>query len=466
MNDSILNQVSPNQQVNKLLESSNKPLILSTLFQNTFSINGKNKLIIKNNIPLISNIPSIILKNLKIIHPLQILIKDKLESIEKYGDSSNFLIILFHYLLKGSQKLLLKGIKPTLLIKYLDELKEECLLIIKNNSIKISNPKKMIEGVLKNDKLIELILESLLSLNIEINNEIGDIQIYKMNGSFNDSYIERGIVLQSIPVGTIKNLFKKENKSIYKTLILSCSLDISRTETKGTVLFENANQMLKFDSDEEEVIENIIKNLKADLIICENVSTKFLDLANIYNKMVLIVKSKYELIRLQKLFGGIISPQLRDFKEIEFGKIDSIKSSSDMTIIESSSIKIITIILKENIECNLDEKARLINKGIKILFKSIKNSNSLIMLKGAGLIELQVSKELIIEYENSKSEVAFLVKDSFLEINNIINNNKEIIDNNKEIYDDFESKYNAIRYAFELLEDVLLCEDYYMSKGN
>ncbi|KAF7685953.1 T-complex protein 1 subunit theta [Cucumispora dikerogammari] len=453
MNDSILNQVSPNQTVNKLLDSSSKSLIISTLFQKTFSVHGKNKLIIKNDTPIISNIPSTILKNLKVIHPLQILMKDKLDSMI-YGDSSNLMLVIFHYLLKGSQKLLVKGMKPSLITKYLDEIKEEILLILEGSVLEVSNPKNMIQGVLKNDKLTELVLEGYLSLR---ETKGVDIQIYKMNGTLNDSYIEKGLVLQKA-IGTIKSLpLLKEPGTSYKTLLLSCPLDISRTETKGTVLFEDADQLLAFDSSEEVFIEDIIKNLNADLIICETISAKFLDLCNIYKKMVIIVTSKFELIRLQKLLGGIISPQLRKFSDSEFGKMSSVRLSENMSIVESDAVKLITIILKDNIECFADEKERLINKSLKVLFKS----SHLRMVKGAGIIELKISEKIKTKYENSKSEVAFLIKESFLEIHNMINKQKSEV----EIFDDFESKYHAIRCAFELIEDILLCEDYYISKG-
>lgn len=49
---------------------------------------------------------------------------------------------------------------------------------------------------------------------------------------------------------------KKTTKA--KVAVFTCALDISQTETKGTVLIKNADEMLNFTRDEEKHLEKVI----------------------------------------------------------------------------------------------------------------------------------------------------------------------------------------------------------------
>jgi T-complex protein 1 subunit theta len=42
-----------------------------------------------------------------------------------------------------------------------------------------------------------------------------------------------------------------------KVAVFTCSLDISQTETKGTVLIKNADEMLNFTTGEEKQLEKV-----------------------------------------------------------------------------------------------------------------------------------------------------------------------------------------------------------------
>lgn len=43
-----------------------------------------------------------------------------------------------------------------------------------------------------------------------------------------------------------------------KVAVYSCPLDIGRTETKGTVLINNASELLAFSAGEEKLIEQVL----------------------------------------------------------------------------------------------------------------------------------------------------------------------------------------------------------------
>ena len=57
---------------------------------------------------------------------------------------------------------------------------------------------------------------------------------------------------RSMPLGMVKKLTRA------KVCVFTCPLDIAQTETKGTVLLKNAEEMLNFTRGEEQHLEIVI----------------------------------------------------------------------------------------------------------------------------------------------------------------------------------------------------------------
>ena len=57
------------------------------------------------------------------------------------------------------------------------------------------------------------------------------------------------LALKPLDVGNIKRVTKA------KVAVFTCGLDIAQTETKGTVLIKNAEEMLNFTTGEEKHLE-------------------------------------------------------------------------------------------------------------------------------------------------------------------------------------------------------------------
>lgn len=70
------------------------------------------------------------------------------------------------------------------------------------------------------------------------NLNLDNIRVAKLiGGSLNQSYVVQGMVATRDTTGTVK---EKRN---CKVLVLSCGLEMTSTEAKGTVLIENAEQV-------------------------------------------------------------------------------------------------------------------------------------------------------------------------------------------------------------------------------
>jgi len=81
---------------------------------------------------------------------------------------------------------------------------------------------------------------------------VDNVRVVKvMGGGFEDSDVVRGMVFSREPSGVIK---KAKNA---KVAVFSCPIDISQTETKGTVLLHNAKEMLEFSKGEEVQLEKV-----------------------------------------------------------------------------------------------------------------------------------------------------------------------------------------------------------------
>ena len=81
---------------------------------------------------------------------------------------------------------------------------------------------------------------------------VDNIRIVKiMGGGLEDSDVVKGMVFSREPSGVIRKA-KEAKVAVY-----SCPIDISQTETKGTVLLHNAKEMLEFSKGEEVQLEKV-----------------------------------------------------------------------------------------------------------------------------------------------------------------------------------------------------------------
>src|SRR2546430_7991982 len=86
-----------------------------------------------------------------------------------------------------------------------------------------------------------------------INFNVDNVRVVKiMGGGLQQSRVVKGMVFAREPEGSVKKARKA------KVGVFSCPIDISQTETKGTVLLKNAQEMLNFTKDEESHLEAAI----------------------------------------------------------------------------------------------------------------------------------------------------------------------------------------------------------------
>jgi T-complex protein 1 subunit theta len=101
------------------------------------------------------------------------------------------------------------------------------------------------------------------------NFNVDNVRVVKiMGGSLSGSKVVQGMVFGREPEGNStrildialthipsQGIIKKVSGA--KVAVFTCALDIAQTETKGTVLLKNADEMLNFTRGEEQQLENV-----------------------------------------------------------------------------------------------------------------------------------------------------------------------------------------------------------------
>jgi T-complex protein 1 subunit theta len=229
-----------------------------------------------------------------------------------------------------------------------------------------------------------------------INFNVDNIRVVKiMGGSLEQSKVVKGMVFPREPDGIIKKA-KKAKVGVY-----SCPIDISQTETKGTVLLHNAKEMLDFTKGEEHQIEAIIKELHDSGLRVVVAGSTIGELAahylNRYNILVIKVLSKFELRRLCRVVGATPLARLGAPMPDEMGSIDIVETleigGDRVTVFrqEDDQTRTATLVLRGATQNHLDDVERAIDDGVNVV-KAITRDPRLI--PGAGAAEMQLIERI------------------------------------------------------------------------
>lgn len=249
------------------------------------------------------------------------------------------------------------------------------------------------------DLLSDFVIEA--ALNIMPKNpkdfNVDNVRVVKIMGSsVYESKVVRGMVFGREPEGIIQNA----NKA--KVAVFTCPLDISQTETKGTVLIHNAQEMLNFTKDEEAQVEKIFKELAdagVKVVVTGNgVGELALHYLNRYGILAVKVLSKFDLRRLCRVIGATALARLGVPMAEEMGFCDIIETveigGDRVTVFrqeEADKSRTSTIVLRGATQNNLDDLERALDDGINVIKALTKDDR---LLAGAGASEMELNKRL------------------------------------------------------------------------
>ena len=248
------------------------------------------------------------------------------------------------------------------------------------------------------DFLADLVAEAVLAVlpKQPVNFNVDNIRVVKiMGGSLEQSKVVKGMVFGREPDGSVKKA-----KSA-KVGVFSCPIDISQTETKGTVLLHNAKEMMDFTKGEESQLETIIKELHDSglrvVVAGSTVGELALHYLNRFGILVVKVLSKFELRRLCRVVGATPLARLGAPMPDEMGKVDKVETleigGDRVTVFrqESDATRTATLVIRGATQNHLDDIERAIDDGVNVV-KAVTRDPKLV--PGAGATEMQLIERI------------------------------------------------------------------------
>ncbi|THH20492.1 hypothetical protein EW146_g884 [Bondarzewia mesenterica] len=383
---------------------------LSDLVRTSFGPNGRNKLVINHLGRLfVTSDAATIIREIEVVHPAaKLLVMASQAQEAEMGDATNMVLILAGELLKKAEHLLVMGLHPSEVIKGYELACTKALAELDTLSCdELPNPltQETLMRAIKpaiaskqygsEDSLASLVAEAALSImpanpkNFNVDN----VRVVKiMGGSLATSRVVQGMV-------------GREEGYQGEVAVFTNPIDIAQTETKGTVLIKNADDMLNFTRGEEKHMEKIFSELAASGVKVVIAGTSIGDLAlhylNRHHILVLKVLSKFELRRLCRVVNATPLARLGAPTPEEAGFVDiceCIEVGGDrVTVLRQDpssggeKTRTATVVLRGATQNHLDDLERAVDDGVGALKALLRDPR---LVPGAGATELALARRV------------------------------------------------------------------------
>ncbi|GAA5896296.1 chaperonin-containing T-complex subunit CCT8 [Sporobolomyces salmoneus] len=386
---------------------------LSEIVRTSFGPNGRNKMVINHLEKLfVTSDAATIIRELEVVHPAgKVLVMASQQQEAEMGDRTNLVMILAGELLRKAEYLLMMGLHPSEVVlgyelardKAVEELEKLTVKTLETplteESLKLAlKPTLAAKQYGSEDLLASLVSEAVLAVmpkNPTAFN-VDNVRVVKiMGGGLSQSRVIRGMVFGREPEGTI---LKAENA---KVGVFTCGIDIAQTETKGTVLMKNAEDLLNFSTGEEKHMEKIFQELADSglnvLVAGSTVGELALHYLNRHNILVIKVQSKFDLRRLCRVVGASPLARLGAPTPDEMGQCDVVETveigGDRVTVFrqKEEATRTATVVVRGATTNQMDDIERAIDDGVNVVKGLIKDSR---LIAGAGATELELAKRV------------------------------------------------------------------------
>lgn len=385
---------------------------LTKILRSSYGPNGMNKMVINHLDKLfVTNDAATILHELEVQHPAakMLLFASQMQE-QECGDGTNWVLIFAGALLNSAEELLRMGLSPAEVIEGYDMACKKALEILpelvsytvkdlhdKDDVVKVMKPVITSKQYGNEDFLTELITKACLSVYPQTGNfNVDNIRVQKIMGSgLLSSEIVNGMVFKRNVEGDVTKMIDA------KICVLSCPLDSMATETKGTVLIKNADELVNFSKGEEDLLESQIKAIAETGCNVIVTGGKAADMAvhfcNKYKIMVVRLMSKFDLRRLCRATQAIALPRITPPTPEEAGRCDSVclAEIGDTPVVifkqDREDNAVATIVIRGATTNIMDDIERAVDDGVNC-FKALTRDGR--MLPGAGAVEMELAQRI------------------------------------------------------------------------
>ncbi|XP_057177064.1 T-complex protein 1 subunit theta isoform X1 [Triplophysa rosa] len=385
---------------------------LAQTTRTAYGPNGMNKMVINHLEKLfVTNDAATILRELEVQHPAaRMIVMASHMQEQEVGDGTNFVLVFAGALLELAEELLRMGLSVSEVIEGYEmackktlEILPDCVCSSVKNLHDLDEAKAMILSAVMSkqygneDFLADLIAQACVSIFPESGNfNVDNVRVCKILGcGLNSSTMLHGMVFKKELEGDVTSVKDA------KIAVFSCPFDCMATETKGTVLIKNAEELMNFSKGEEDQMEAQVKSIAdsgATVVVTGGkVADMALHYANKYKLMVVRLNSKWDLRRLCKTVGATALPRLTSPTPEEMGRCDSVYLSEvgDTQVVVFKHDKedgaIATLVIRGSTDNLMDDIERAIDDGVNTFKVLVRDKR---LCPGAGATEIELAKHI------------------------------------------------------------------------
>jgi len=361
----------------------------------------------------VTNDTATMLRELDVAHPCGKMLVQACQQQEfEVGDATNLTVMFSGALLQEAEALLKEGLHAADVIKGYEIALAKCLELLETYGCwtldDVKDEAKVKTAIMtsvasKASDLSDMLATFVAKAVVQVTRSLGantkafeldNVRTSKIpGGSLAKSFVVDGMVVPRDALGVEKKKYKA------KIAVYGGGIDHQQTEAKGTVLLENAEQLISFSKDEESKMEDFIKSL-ADMGVSvvisggavSEIGLHFLDK---YKIMLIKITSKFELRRMCSSLKAVSVIRAGAPMEEELGFADSVTveeyASNKVTIFRTEESKISTIVLRGATLSTLEELDRAVTDAVNVMRSACKEGR---FCAGGASTEIRLAHEI------------------------------------------------------------------------